>query len=223
MVGIATLAKLDSSSAKAASSSSSTPATDNTLRSGSEGSEVKELQYRLKELGYYTGSRDGAYGAKTEAAVAALQANNGLKADSIAGPDTLERLYSSSAVKAGSSAGSPAPDSSASTVTLKTNQTLRPGDSSSQVRDLQVRLTELGYYTNTIDGAYGYGTRQAVLAFQKNNQLTQDGIAGQQTLEKMVSSGAVGADDIPAGTLVTERLGFRHPRVCFHLGDLYQA
>lgn len=206
VVGIATLAKLDSSSAKAASSSSSTPATDNTLRSGSEGSEVKELQYRLKELGYYTGSRDGAYGAKTEAAVAAFQANNGLKADGIAGPDTLERLYSSSAVKAGSSAGSPAPDSSASTVTLKTNQTLRPGDSSSQVRALQVRLTELGYYTNTNDGAYGYGTRQAVLAFQKNNQLTQDGIAGQQTLEKMVSSGAVGADDIPAGTLVTERL-----------------
>jgi len=181
-------------------------ADDVTLRPGSTGDAVKELQYRLKELGYYTASRDGAYGAKTEAAVAAFQTNNGLKADGIAGPDTLEKLYSSSAVKAGSNAGSSAPDGSVSTVTLKTNQTLRPGDSSSQVRSLQVRLAELGYYTNTIDGAYGYRTRQAVLAFQKNNQLTQDGIAGPQTLEKMVSSDAVGADDIPEGTLVTERL-----------------
>lgn len=91
-------------------------------------------------------------------------------------------------------------------MTLKTNQTLRLGDSSSQVRALQIRLAELGDYTNTIDGAYGYGTRQAVLAFQKNNQLTQDSIAGQQTLEKLVSASAVGADDIPEGTLVTERL-----------------
>ena len=82
-------------------------------------------------------------------------------------------------------------------MTLKTNQTLRLGDSSSQVRALQIRLAELGDYTNTIDGAYGYGTRQAVLAFQKNNQLTQDGIAGQQTLEKLASASAVGADDIP--------------------------
>ena len=208
VAGPSTLKTLYSSAAKRAEEEKpeADEADDVTLRPGSTGDAVKELQYRLKELGYYTGSRDGAYGAKTEAAVAAFQANNGLKADGIAGPDTLEKLYSSSAVKAGSSTGSSAPDSSTSTVTLKTNQTLRLGDSSSQVRALQVRLAELGYYTNTIDGAYGYGTRQAVLAFQKNNQLTQDGIAGPQTLEKLVSASAVGADDIPAGTLVTERL-----------------
>ncbi len=208
VAGPSTQTVLYSSAAKMAEEekSESDESDDVTLRPGSTGNAVKELQYRLKELGYYTGSRDGAYGVNTEAAVAAFQANNGLKADGIAGPDTLEKLYSSSAVKAGSSAGTSDAGSNASTVLLKTNQTLRPGDSSSQVRALQVRLAELGYYTNTNDGAYGGGTCQAVLAFQKNNQLTQDGIAGPQTLEKLVSSGAVGADDIPAGTLVTERL-----------------
>ena len=71
---------------------------------------------------------------------------------------------------------------------------------------MQQRLKELGYYTNSLDGEYGYGTRQAVLAFQRNNGLTQDGIAGEATLKKMVSSSAVAKDDVQAGTYVTERL-----------------
>lgn len=164
------------------------------LRLGSRGSEVKAVQKRLKELGYLSDSADGVFGPKTEAAVKAFQKRNSLTADGVVGTATRARLDSSSARAASSSSAT------------ATDDTLRAGSTGSEVKELQQRLTELGYYTNTIDGAYGYGTRQAVLAFQKNNQLTQDGIAGPQTLETMVSASAVGAADIPAGTLVTERL-----------------
>lgn len=212
--GKTTLNKLNSSSVKAATDSGdsgNSASDDGVLRPGDSGTAVKELQYRLKELGYYSASRDGVYGAQTRTAVMAFQKRNGLTADGIAGPATLKKLYSSSAVKAGDStsgsgSGSSGSGSSGSSETLKTNQSLKPGDSSSQVRAMQNRLKELGYYTNTVDGQYGYSTRQAVLAFQKNNGLTQDGIAGEATLKKMVSSSAVGKDDVKSGTYVTERL-----------------
>ncbi|MBQ3484962.1 MAG: peptidoglycan-binding protein [Clostridia bacterium] len=229
VAGGSTLTKLNSSSAKAAADAdkeeekeedkdTSDSKDDGVLRPGDKGTEVKELQYRLRELGYYSGSRDGVYGSGTRTAVMAFQTRNSLAVDGIAGPATLKKVYSSSAIKAGStssstgsssgssSSGSTSSGSSAAAEALKTNQKLNPGDSGTQVRALQARLKELGYYTSTIDGEYGYGTRQAVIAFQKNNGLTQDGIAGEATLKKMVSSSAVKKDDVQAGTYVTERL-----------------
>ena len=47
------------------------------LRRGSKGSHVRQVQQRLIDLGYLTGSADGSYGAKTEAAVRAFQQKNG--------------------------------------------------------------------------------------------------------------------------------------------------
>lgn len=46
---------------------------------------------------------------------------------------------------------------------------------------VQQKLKELGYYSGSVDGVYGQGTRNAVIAFQKANGLTTDGIVGQNT------------------------------------------
>ena len=62
------------------------------LRQGSTGGEVKEVQRRLKQWGYYTGSVDGVFGAATKKAVIAFQKKNGLVADGIVGKSTYERL-----------------------------------------------------------------------------------------------------------------------------------
>lgn len=51
------------------------------LRQGSTGGEVKEVQRRLKEWGYYTGAVDGIYGSGTREAVRKFQQKNGLTAD----------------------------------------------------------------------------------------------------------------------------------------------
>ena len=62
------------------------------LRQGSNGGEVKEVQRRLKNWGYYTGAVDGVFGAGTKKAVIAFQKKNGLKADGIVGASTYKAL-----------------------------------------------------------------------------------------------------------------------------------
>ena len=59
---------------------------------GSSGNEVTQIQKKLKNWGYYTGSVDGIYGSKTVAAVKKFQSKNGLTVDGIAGPRTLAAM-----------------------------------------------------------------------------------------------------------------------------------
>ena len=69
------------------------------LKEGSRGSDVKQIQTKLKEMGYYSGTVDGVYGTKTKAAVKYFQSKKGLKADGICGPETLAALGIKSASK----------------------------------------------------------------------------------------------------------------------------
>lgn len=62
------------------------------LRQGASGGEVKEVQRRLKNWGYYSGSVDGIFGAKTTEAVKYFQRKNGLSADGIVGRATYQAL-----------------------------------------------------------------------------------------------------------------------------------
>ncbi len=62
------------------------------LKQGSTGSLVRSVQTKLKNWGYYTGSVDGVYGAKTVAAVKYFQRQNGLTADGIIGSKTAAAL-----------------------------------------------------------------------------------------------------------------------------------
>lgn len=64
------------------------PAEAAVLKRGSSGDMVRELQTRLKNWGYYTGSVDGIYGSQTVAAVKYFQRVNGLTVDGIVGEKT---------------------------------------------------------------------------------------------------------------------------------------
>ena len=156
---------------KTASSSSSSSSTTR-LEKGSTGSDVKELQTKLKKLGYYDAYVDGDYGDTTVAAVKAFQKKYNLTADGIAGKETLKKL--DSAYKNADSA--------------KDDDSLRMGDSGSAVKDLQTKLKKLGYYDGTVDSTFGSGTYAAVKAFQKKYNLTADGVAGSETLKKLDSA-----------------------------------
>lgn len=59
---------------------------------GSRGSEVRQIQTKLKNWGYYKGNVDGIYGSQTQAAVKSFQRKNGLSVDGIAGPKTLAAM-----------------------------------------------------------------------------------------------------------------------------------
>lgn len=71
---------------------------------GSRGEEVRKIQQKLKELGFYKGSVDGIYGTSTKKAVTAFQKNCGIKADGIAGTKTLKFLGLGSSSSSSSSA-----------------------------------------------------------------------------------------------------------------------
>ena len=154
----------------ASSSSSSSSATR--LEKGSTGSDVKDLQTKLKKLGYYDAYVDGDYGDTTVAAVKAFQKKYNLTADGIAGKETLKKL--DSVYENANSA--------------KDVDSLRMGDSGSAVKDLQTKLKKLGYYDGTVDSTFGSGTYAAVKAFQKKYNLTADGVAGSETLKKLDSA-----------------------------------
>lgn len=62
------------------------------LRRGSRGTLVTQLQTKLKRWGYYTGAIDGVFGTGTEKAVKAFQKKVGLTADGIVGPKTAAAL-----------------------------------------------------------------------------------------------------------------------------------
>lgn len=74
---------------------------------GSRGQEVKTIQTKLKNWGYYSGGIDGIYGSGTLKAVKRFQQKNGLNADGIAGTKTLQAMgIFNSSGSSGSSTGS---------------------------------------------------------------------------------------------------------------------
>ena len=74
---------------------------------GSRGQEVKTIQTKLKNWGYYSGGIDGIYGSGTLKAVKKFQQKNGLNADGIAGTKTLQAMgIFNSSGSSGSSTGS---------------------------------------------------------------------------------------------------------------------
>lgn len=59
------------------------------------------------------------------------------------------------------------------------------GSRSEEVRSIQQALKSRGYYTGNIDGIFGTATKNAVTAFQRDNGLKVDGIAGKETLKAL--------------------------------------
>lgn len=141
------------------------------LKFGSTGADVRNLQQKLKDLKFYTGSVTGTFGTKTQAAVKAYQKSAGLTADGIAGPLTQTKLFgassggSGSSSSAGTSNGSKYSDqaiTNAKTVTLRSG----PSTSNSSKATLSkgARVTVLGttkksdatWYNVNYNGTTGY-------------------------------------------------------------------
>lgn len=68
--------------------------TGSVLKKGSRGQQVKYLQMNLNALGYGAGSVDGVFGNGTKNAVIRFQKANGLSADGMAGPKTIQKMNS---------------------------------------------------------------------------------------------------------------------------------
>lgn len=62
---------------------------------------------------------------------------------------------------------------------------LKSGSTGGEVKEVQRRLKEWGYYKGNVDGIFGTGTKNAVIAFQKKNGLTADGVVGKATYKAL--------------------------------------
>lgn len=165
------------------------------LRLGCVGEDVRQTQIRLMALGYYTGKISGRYLPATQEAIRLFQTANALPITGEADVQTLERLFSGDAISRDSSAAatptpSPTPGMHLSDET--TTPTPAPTvafvkklqynkSKGEEVKLVQTRLTELGYYSGNISGNFLGHTRNAVKAFQQQNALSVDGIVGENT------------------------------------------
>ncbi|MEG4345613.1 peptidoglycan-binding protein [Microcoleus sp. A003_D6] len=161
-----------------------------TLKLGSRGSEVIELQAALKLLGFYADTVDGIFSQSTARAVSQFQEAAGLAPDAIVGQDTWNRLFPAtpSAIE-NPIANDPvtADNSEISPQTQPTNfPVLRRRMRGAAVRDLQERLRAKGFLRVSADGVFGPETQAAVKAAQRQYQLPADGIVGRATWEALL-------------------------------------
>jgi peptidoglycan hydrolase-like protein with peptidoglycan-binding domain len=141
------------------STSSTSSSSQPKLRQGDRGEAVRTLQKKLNNHGAGI-SVDGSFGPATKTAVRTFQASSGLKVDSVVGPKTWSKLYSSSG-----SASQPK---------------LRSGDHGSAVTTLQKKLNK-SKAGLSVDGSFGPSTKAAVKAYQRALGLSVDGVVGPNT------------------------------------------
>lgn len=185
-----------SNSNSSSNSSSTSQSTPTSWRNGSTGEEVKKIQNRLAELGYYTGAIDGNFGDETERAYRAFQEAAGLTVDGIAGSDR-EVLYSDDAPYAPKVEETTAPAEEEKDDEEKADEEETPaiefksGDESDDVKAIQGKLAELKYFDVDPTGYYGDYTVQTVMNFQLANGLEATGIVDEETYKVLFGTDAV--------------------------------
>ncbi|MGB3491612.1 MAG: peptidoglycan-binding domain-containing protein [Elainellaceae cyanobacterium] len=159
------------------------------LRHADRSPAVTQLQQGLTTAGYYHGPITGYYGDLTMAAVRRFQEAQGIIVDGLAGPQTLSALQrvAPGYIFSNQSAASPPSHDSSNPAPIVGTGSLSVGSTGPAVTQLQVQLTQAGYYAGSITDYYGPRTQDAVLRFQQANGLPQTGIADAQTLSVLAS------------------------------------
>jgi len=132
-----------------------------TIKSGSKGKLVKQMQELLNQLGFSL-NVDGKFGKTSDDAIKKFQFNHGLLPDGVVGNLTWDALKAAKPI-----------------IVI-----LRKGDKGVMVEKLQNLLKKIGYKI-TPDGDFGKQTRKALKRFQRKTGLKADGITGPKTWDKL--------------------------------------
>jgi peptidoglycan hydrolase-like protein with peptidoglycan-binding domain len=139
------------------------------LKIGMTGSGVYQLQKDLSSLGYFKLSPTGYFGKVTEQSLIRFQQDVGLSRDGVFGSKTSREIM----------------------VRLNNNgEKIGIGSSGEQVKQLQEKLKELGYFNLGSTGYYGSITQKAVKEFQRDKGLFVDGVVGKRTIEALYQGGS---------------------------------
>lgn len=130
---------------------------------------MRDIQERLDALGFSPDpDRRSLFAEGTRDAVREFQRAKGLDVDGIVGPDTWRSLY-----EAGYRLGD-------RMLFLR-----RPMMRGEDVSELQSRLNSLGFDVGKVDGIFGPTTERAVIDFQHNRGLAEDGKAGPEVVTEI--------------------------------------
>ena len=138
-------------------------------RTGDTGDAIRDIQDRLTALGFdLSGDPRGEFGDATRLAVISFQESRRIAADGLVGRETWRTL-----VDAGFALGDRL---------LYYRMPMLHGD---DVAQLQRRLNAIGFEAGDVDGIYGPDTLRAVLDFQHNRMMAEDGIVGPMVVAEL--------------------------------------
>ncbi len=179
------------------------------LRSGCDGTAVRELQRNLRTLRVYNGPVTGRFRELTKNAVINFQRRNGINPIGVVGPKTRR------AISLALNPRRPNPPGNATApgrfCDYRT-EIIRFGCNGDWVRQLQQRLKTLNYFSGNPTGYFGEITRNAVVRFQQDNRLRTTGTVDSVTWGRIVNSQTVSNSTTPLPPSIIT-IGTRGPQV----------
>ncbi|MBD2338056.1 peptidoglycan-binding protein [Calothrix sp. FACHB-156] len=155
----------------APTSSPSNPAIPNTTSLAPQ--QIRELQEGLRQLGYLQANPTGNFGPLTRDALLRFQRDYQLAVDGVADTQALQAVRGVVQNRQAYQAPS------------QTRNYLTVGDSGDNVRAVQQRLLQLGFFNTNPDGYYGENTRSYVYAFQQYSRINPTGNIDAQTWQAL--------------------------------------
>ena len=146
------------------------------MAAGSSGRQVRELQHRLRQLDWYSGTITGRYGPATTTGVQGFQRKRQLRSTGEVDRQTWSALVSRTR--------RPSDDELHNRVQPGPAM-LESGSSGDEVRDLQARLKQIGWYSGKVTGFYGAATATGVQGFQGKRAIPVTGEVDARTLSRL--------------------------------------
>ena len=146
------------------------------LAAGSNGEKVRELQHRLRQLEWYSGSITGAYAGATTRAVRGFQGKRDLSVTGEVDKRTWSKLVAMTRTPTRAERHN---------ILVAGPALMKPGSRGLAVRGLQARLKQIGWYAAAVTGTYGSVTTSGVRRFQAKRDIPVTGAVDQRTLDRL--------------------------------------
>lgn len=143
---------------------------------GDKGDGIRDVQHRLLQLRWFEGEITDTFGPTTQAAVEGFQAKRGLPVTGSVDETTYDRLREMTR--------EPTHDELHNL--LKPGPAIyKEGSKGDDVRKLQARMRQIGWYAGDVDGVYGAKTTEGIKGFQEKRGFPVTGEVDQRTLDKL--------------------------------------
>lgn len=148
------------------------------MKKGSTGDQVRQLQSRLKQIGWFTGKISPSYGDQTVTAVKGFQQKRTLSQTGEVDQKSWDALVEMTR--------QPTDDELHNRLTPGP-ALMKQGSTGEKVRELQARLKSIGWYSGDVTGYYGSQTTTDVEGFQQKREIPETGEVDRRTWDRLAT------------------------------------